>query len=161
MWIGAALAAVLLFLWNARVRLTLSLCPGGPVQVHIRLGPFCRRVLPASPRKRKKRPGGGIFLRRVALRLAGEGQLERLALSASIGGTDAARIALMTGLLRAGFSALCAPCPDARREGRITADFSGRPTRLSLLCIIFWPLGHIIRAAATEWLALNRRRFHG
>lgn len=112
------------------------------------------------PRKRQPSSLPRDALLRAAIMLIKGVSVERLALDAMLRLDDAAKNALVCGLLRAGVCCLKTACPRLPLRARITADFAGAATRVHAGGILSVRVGHIIRTGGSLLLYLIAGRLN-
>lgn len=112
------------------------------------------------PRKRQPSPLPRDALLRAARLLIKGVSVERLALDATLRLDDAAKNALVCGLLRAGICCLQAACPGLPLRARVAADFTGTDTHVHAGGILSVRVGHIIRAGGSLLLHLIAGRLN-
>ena len=112
------------------------------------------------PRKRQLSPLPRDALLQAARVLLKGVSVERLALDVTLRLDDAAKNALVCGLLRAGVCCLKSACPRLPLRARIAADFTNAATRIRAGGILSVRVGHIIRAGGSLLLHLIAGRLN-
>lgn len=122
-----------------------------------------RLDIPTSRPRPRKRPSASLpkdALFQAARVLLKGVSVERLALDVTLRLDDAAKNALVCGLLRTGVCCLQTACPRLPLRARVAADFTNAATRIRAGGILSVRVGHIIRAGGSLLLHLIAGRLN-
>ena len=161
-WAFAAMSLWYLLMTPVRVGAVYASEQETPLRLGVMIWAV-RLDIPAARLRPRKRPSA--FLPKDALFQAARVLLkgvsvERLALDVTLHLDDAAKNALVCGLLRAGVCCLESACPRLPLRARITADFTGTGTHVHAGGILSVRVGHIIRAGGSLLLHLIAGRLN-
>lgn len=150
-WAFAAMALWYLLMTPVRVGAVYASEREEPFRLGVMIWAVRLDIRPERLQLRKRQPSPlpkDALLQAARVLLKGV-SVERLALDVTICLDDAAKNALVCGLLRAGVCCLESACPRLPLRARITAGFTGAATRVHAGGILSVRVGHIIRTGGS------------